>query len=89
MRPVIDRVGKDIRGAPRDALLADTTLPSIHGAAPGLRQSLDTVGVFSGPLLATGLMLAWPNDFRAVFWIAAFRHAHRAAAARGHPRAGS
>jgi len=67
----VDRVGKGIRGAPRDALLADITPPSIRGAAFGLRQSLDTVGAFAGPLLATGLMLAWANDFRAVFWVAA------------------
>ena len=66
----VDRVGKGIRGAPRDALLADITPPSIRGAAFGLRQSLDTVGAFAGPLLATGLMLAWANDFRAVFWVA-------------------
>jgi MFS family permease len=66
----IDRVGKGIRGAPRDALLADITPPGIRGAAFGLRQSLDTVGAFAGPLLATGLMLAWANDFRAVFWVA-------------------
>lgn len=66
----IDRVGKGIRGAPRDALLADITHPNIRGAAFGLRQSLDTVGAFAGPLLATGLMLAWANDFRAVFWVA-------------------
>jgi MFS family permease len=66
----IDRVGKGIRGAPRDALLADITPPGIRGAAFGLRQSLDTVGAFAGPLLATVLMLAWANDFRAVFWAA-------------------
>jgi MFS family permease len=66
----IDRVGKGIRGAPRDALLADLTPAPIRGAAFGLRQSLDTVGAFAGPLLATGLMLAWANDFRAVFWVA-------------------
>ena len=66
----VDRVGKGIRGAPRDALLADITPPSVRGAAFGLRQSLDTVGAFAGPLLATGLMLAWANDFRAVFWVA-------------------
>jgi MFS family permease len=66
----IDRVGKGIRGAPRDALLADITHPSIRGAAFGLRQSLDTVGAFAGPLLATGLMLTWASDFRAVFWVA-------------------
>ena len=66
----VDRVGKGIRGAPRDALLADITPPSIRGAAFGLRQSLDTVGAFVGPLLATALMLLWGNDFRAVFWVA-------------------
>lgn len=65
-----DRVGKGIRGAPRDALLADITPPAIRGAAFGLRQSLDTVGAFAGPLLATGLMLLWAGDFRAVFWVA-------------------
>ena len=66
----IDRTGKGIRGAPRDALIADITPPSIRGAAFGLRQSLDTVGAFLGPLLAVGLMLLWQNDFRAVFWVA-------------------
>jgi MFS family permease len=66
----VDRVGKGIRGAPRDALLADLTPPAIRGAAFGLRQSLDTVGAFAGPLLAVALMLAWANDFRAVFWVA-------------------
>ncbi len=67
---LIDRIGKGIRGAPRDALVADITPPEIRGAAFGLRQSLDTVGAFLGPLLAMGLMLAWANDFRAVFWVA-------------------
>jgi MFS family permease len=66
----VDRVGKGIRGAPRDALLADITPPAIRGAAFGLRQSLDTVGAFVGPLLATALMLLWANDFRAIFWVA-------------------
>jgi MFS family permease len=66
----VDRVGKGIRGAPRDALVADLAPPDIRGAAFGLRQSLDTVGAFVGPLLATGLMLWWANDFRAVFWVA-------------------
>jgi MFS family permease len=65
-----DRVGKGIRGAPRDALLADLAPPSIRGAVFGLRQSLDTVGAFVGPLLAVGLMLAWAGDFRTVFWVA-------------------
>jgi MFS family permease len=67
---LIDRVGKGIRGAPRDALVADITPPEVRGAAFGLRQALDTVGAFLGPLLAMGLMLAWANDFRAVFWVA-------------------
>ncbi len=67
---LIDRVGKGIRGAPRDALVADITPPQLRGAAFGLRQSLDTVGAFLGPLLAVGLMLLWANDFRAVFWVA-------------------
>ncbi len=66
----MDRVGKGVRGAPRDALIADITPAAIRGAAFGLRQSLDTVGAFLGPLLATGLMLLWLNDFRAVFWVA-------------------
>lgn len=66
----IDRVGKGIRGAPRDALVADLAPPEHRGAAFGLRQSLDTVGSFLGPLLAMGLMLLWANDFRAVFWVA-------------------
>ena len=67
---LLDRVGKGVRGAPRDALLTDITPPEIRGAAFGLRQSLDTVGAFVGPLLAVGLMLLWANDFRAVFWVA-------------------
>jgi MFS family permease len=67
---LIDRVGKGLRGAPRDALVADITPPHLRGAAFGLRQSLDTVGAFTGPLLAVGLMLLWANDFRAVFWVA-------------------
>ena len=67
---LLDRVGKGIRGAPRDALVADLAPPEIRGAAFGLRQSLDTVGAFIGPLLAVGLMLLWANDFRAVFWVA-------------------
>ncbi|RQO83232.1 MFS transporter [Acidovorax sp. FJL06] len=67
---LLDRVGKGIRGAPRDALVADLAPPEQRGAAFGLRQSLDTVGAFVGPLLAMGLMLLWANDFRAVFWVA-------------------
>lgn len=67
---LLDRVGKGVRGAPRDALVADLAPPELRGAAFGLRQSLDTVGAFLGPLLAVGLMLLWANDFRAVFWVA-------------------
>ena len=67
---LLDRVGKGVRGAPRDALVADITPSDIRGAAFGLRQSLDTIGAFLGPLLAVGLMLLWDDDFRAVFWVA-------------------
>ena len=67
---LIDRVGKGIRGAPRDALVADLAPPSMRGAAFGLRQALDTVGAFLGPLLAVALMLLWANDIHAVFWVA-------------------
>ena len=67
---MIDRVGKGIRGAPRDALVADVTPPEIRGAAYGLRQALDTVGAFLGPLLAVLLMFIWANDFHAIFWVA-------------------
>ncbi|MGM9515543.1 MFS transporter [Roseateles sp. DB2] len=65
-----DRIGKGLRGAPRDALVADIAPPELRGAAFGLRQSLDTVGAFLGPLLAAALMLLWAGDFRAVFWVA-------------------
>ncbi|MHA3061789.1 MFS transporter [Acinetobacter sp. ANC 4636] len=67
---LLDRVGKGVRDAPRDALIADIVPAQIRGAAFGLRQALDTVGAFLGPLLAAGLMLLWANDFRAVFWVA-------------------
>ena len=67
---LLDRVGKGIRGAPRDALVADIAPANLRGAAFGLRQSLDTVGAFLGPLLAMGLMVLWANDFRMVFWVA-------------------
>ncbi len=66
----IDRIGKGIRGAPRDALVADISPPDLRGASFGLRQSLDTVGAFLGPLLAIGLMLLAANNFTFVFWIA-------------------
>lgn len=67
---LLDRVGKGIRGAPRDALVADLAPPEQRGAAFGLRQALDTVGAFLGPLLATALMLLWADNFRAVFLVA-------------------
>ncbi|MFH3079003.1 MFS transporter [Klebsiella sp. KE9038] len=67
---MIDRVGKGIRGAPRDALVADVTPPEIRGAAYGLRQALDTIGAFLGPLLAVALMFLWDNDFQSIFWVA-------------------
>ena len=65
-----DRVGKGIRGAPRDALIADSTEPAVRGAAFGLRQSLDTVGAFIGPLIAFTILSVWHDDFRKVFWCA-------------------
>ncbi|KXK00570.1 MAG: putative MFS superfamily sugar transporter [Nitrospira sp. OLB3] len=67
---LIDRVGKGIRGAPRDALVADLTPSTMRGAAFGLRQSLDTIGAFMGPVVAVGFMVLWAGDFRAVFWLA-------------------
>ncbi|MEW6437809.1 MAG: MFS transporter [Pseudomonadota bacterium] len=67
----IDRMGKGIRGAPRDALVADIAPPHLRGASFGLRQSLDTIGAFLGPLAAIGLMWLMANDFRSVFWVAA------------------
>lgn len=67
---LIDRIGKGIRAAPRDALVADIAPAHLRGASFGLRQSLDTVGAFLGPLLAVIFMLWWKNDFRAVFWVA-------------------
>jgi MFS family permease len=66
----IDRVGKGIRGAPRDALVADLSPPGLRGASFGLRQSLDTIGAFLGPLLAILLMWATADNFKIVFWIA-------------------
>ncbi|MFO1419288.1 MAG: MFS transporter [Methylotetracoccus sp.] len=67
---LIDRFGKGIRGAPRDALIADVTPPHLRGAAFGLRQALDTVGALLGPLLATLMLMILPGDFRAIFWLA-------------------
>jgi MFS family permease len=66
----IDRIGKGIRGSPRDALIADVTPPDLRGASFGLRQSLDTIGAFIGPLLAIVLMLLTADNFTLVFWFA-------------------
>jgi MFS family permease len=66
----VDRIGKGIRGAPRDALISDISPVEVRGASFGLRQSLDTVGAFVGPLLAIALMWWTANNFKAVFWIA-------------------
>ncbi len=66
----MDRIGKGIRGAPRDALVADIAPPHLRGASFGLRQSLDTAGAFVGPVLAIGLMWLTANNFQAVFWVA-------------------
>ncbi len=66
----IDRIGKGIRGAPRDALVADITPQHLRGASFGLRQSLDTIGAAIGPLIAIGLMLVTANHFQTVFWVA-------------------
>jgi MFS family permease len=66
----VDRLGKGIRGAPRDALIADITPQEVRGASYGLRQSLDSVGAFVGPLLALLLMALLANDIRGVFWFA-------------------
>ncbi|MFA6139930.1 MAG: MFS transporter [Hyphomicrobium sp.] len=66
----IDRIGKGIRGAPRDALVADLTPPALRGASFGLRQALDTVGAFLGPLIAIALMLATGDNYILVFWVA-------------------
>jgi MFS family permease len=67
----LDRVGKGIRGAPRDALIADETAAGDRGRAYGLRQSLDTVGALIAPLAAIALMALFAGDMRAVFWVAA------------------
>ncbi|NQD36982.1 MFS transporter [Permianibacter sp. IMCC34836] len=67
---VLDRLGKGIRGAPRDALIADVTAPAQRGAAYGVRQALDTVGALLAPLLAAELLWLFSGDYRAVFWLA-------------------
>jgi MFS family permease len=66
----VDRLGKGIRGAPRDALIADITPEEVRGASYGLRQALDSVGAFVGPMIAIGLMVLLANDIRGVFWFA-------------------
>jgi len=66
----VDRVGKGIRGAPRDALVADIAPPAMRGAAYGLRQALDSIGAFVGPLLAVALLAWLANDIRTVMWVA-------------------
>jgi len=65
----VDRVGKGIRGAPRDALIADITPPEIRGSAYGLRQAMDSVGALLGPAMAVGAMLWLANDIRNVLWV--------------------
>lgn len=66
----IDRIGKGIRGAPRDALITDLVTKEQHGAAFGLRQSMDTIGAFLGPIIALVLMFWTANNYRFVFWVA-------------------
>ncbi|MGD8672002.1 MAG: MFS transporter [Thiogranum sp.] len=66
----LDRIGKGIRGAPRDALVADIAPMQLRGAAYGLRQALDSAGALIGPLLAVGFMVWLANDIRAVMWVA-------------------
>jgi len=66
----VDRIGKGMRGAPRDALVADIAPPALRGAAYGLRQTLDSIGSFVGPTLALLLMLLLADNIRAVMWIA-------------------
>jgi len=67
---LVDRIGKGIRGAPRDALVADATPADARGAAFGLRHALDATGAMLGPLLGVGFMFLWADHFRTVFWIA-------------------
>ncbi len=66
----VDRLGKGIRGAPRDALVADLAPPDVRGAAYGLRQALDSVGAFAGPLLAVAFMALLADDVRRAMWVA-------------------
>ena len=66
----VDRIGKGIRGAPRDALVADIAPPQLRGAAYGLRQALDSVGALIGPMLAVVLMIGLADDIRTAMWFA-------------------
>ena len=66
----VDRIGKGIRGAPRDAIVADITPPPLRGAAYGLRQALDSAGAFIGPLLAVVFMVLFAGNIKAVLWVA-------------------
>lgn len=66
----VDRIGKGLRGAPRDALVADIAPPELRGAAYGLRQALDSIGAFIGPMLAVVFMVCLSNDIRKVMWVA-------------------
>ncbi|MGE5674533.1 MAG: MFS transporter [Mycobacterium leprae] len=68
---VADRFGKGVRGAPRDALIADSTTPGERGKAFGLHRAMDTIGAAIGPLLAYAILLGWPEHYRLVFWWAA------------------
>lgn len=67
---LIDRIGKGVRGVPRDALVADLVPEEVRGASYGLRQSLDTIGAVAGPLAAIWLMVIFKGEFRRVFWVA-------------------
>ncbi len=66
----VDRIGKGLRGAPRDALMADLAPPELRGASFGLRQSLDTIGAFVGPAIAIALMALTTENIRLTFWAA-------------------
>lgn len=66
---ILDRIGKGVRVAPRDALVADHVRPEILGAAYGLRQGLDTIGALVGPIIAAIVLASSNNDFQWVFWV--------------------
>jgi len=65
-----DRAAKGFRGAPRDALIADSVPQAQRGAAFGLRQAMDTAGAVLGPLGALALLPLFSGDVRKVFWLA-------------------